>query len=104
MIIYSVLRECSYDGPHLVLFTSLKKAINYCKSEYEAYGIEFGGENNQLVDEMEINYQQIKADIKSINEHYSWCNSVHNGESFSLTIERHDSNAAIWFNEQHGGF
>ena len=102
MIIYSVLRECSYDGPHLILFTSLRKAVNYCESEYQSH-IEFT-QDHELLEEMEINYQKIKADLKDIDEHYSWSNSVHNGESFTLTIERHDSNAGIWFNEQHGGF
>lgn len=102
MIIYSVLRECSYDGPHLVLFTSLRKAVNYCQEEYEAHLIEYDDEYS-FKDKMQISYKLIKESLTE-EEHNSWHHSIFNGENFSLEVTKHDSNSPIWYNKQHGGF
>jgi len=101
MIIYSVLRECSYDGPHFVLFTSLRKAVNFCESEYQQH-LDFINDDEPTED-MQINYKHIKANLVE-EEHNSWACSMYNGENFSLEVTKHDSKSPIWYNEQHGGF
>lgn len=99
MKIYTVLKECSYDAPQVILFTSLRKAVNYCQYEYEEHIEAYGNE-----EEMEIDYKTIKENVNNEDEWFCWSDSVNCGESFSLEITLHDKNNPIWYNDQHGGF
>lgn len=100
MKIYSVLKECSYDAPEVILFTSLRKAVNYCQNEYEEHD-----KNYTIEETIEIDYKMIKDNLNDEDEFFSWSSSVYShGESFSLTVTLHDKNNPIWFNDQHGGF
>jgi hypothetical protein len=99
MKIYSVLKECSYDAPQVMLFTSLRKAVNYCQYEYYAHI-----ESYESDETIEIDYKTIKECLNDEDEHFCWSSGIYFGETFSLVVTLHDKNNPIWFNDQHGGF
>lgn len=104
MIIYSVIRTCNYDGESLVLFTSLRKAVNYAIDIHQEFLAGIDDEDYHQGEVMNLDYHIIKKSLNDEAEHNTYHNSTYIDGHFTIEITKHDSSNPMWFNGQHGGF
>ena len=113
MIVYSVLITSTFDGEQMVLFTSLRKAVNFVKCQFnENIQHMFDEDQKEIEEYLNDNpenypkYSEIKKEINKKEEYpdNSWGTCIQTYDSYYITITKHDSKSPLWYNEQHGGF
>lgn len=113
MIIYSVMITSTFEAEEMMLFTSLRKAVNFAIYKFNENIQHMFDEDQEEIEEY-LNdypehypkYSEIKKQINKEEDYpdNSWGTCIQTYDSYYLTITKHDSNNPLWYNQQHGGF